>query len=214
MENWYPKNIIAGGFGEEYNIGTIDFIMHQSGFSEVLDKRTLNFAEVGIWKGGTSYKLAEFLENKGTLYLFDYTDSVNYVIDRLNEKGFNNIKGFGSTQKYLDSYNWELGKLIAGTNHPIFDYVFLDGAHTWAIDALAFFLLDRLVKVGGYIDLDDYNWSLKGSSLDPEKIPETELLYTKEQIESKQIKMIIDTLILTSNNYIEVVKNKIYKKIL
>ena len=39
---------------------------------------------------------------------------------------------------------------------PIFDYVFIDGAHTWMLDALAFLLVDRLLRVGGYVDFDDY----------------------------------------------------------
>jgi hypothetical protein len=40
------------------------------------------------------------------------------------------------------------------------DYVFLDGAHTFAIDALTFFLTDRLLKIGGHFDFDDYSWKL------------------------------------------------------
>lgn len=75
--------------------------------------------------------------------------------------------------KFNDSYNWNLIKLFKSSGfQPIFDYCFLDGAHTFAIDALSFFLVDKLLKVGGYVDFDDYGWRLRNSSLDPEKIPE------------------------------------------
>lgn len=40
---------------------------------------------------------------------------------------------------------------------PSFGYVYLDGVHTWAIDGLAFVLLDRMLRLGGAIEFDDYN---------------------------------------------------------
>jgi hypothetical protein len=212
MENWYPEKIVAGNFGGAYNTDTVDFIVNHSGFSEIPDLNVLTFAEIGIWKGGTSCKLAEFLNNKGTLYLFDYADNLDFVMSQLKEKGYKNIRGFPSTQKYLDSYNWNLGNLLRETGYPLFDYIFIDGAHTWAIDALTFFLADKLLKKGGYLDFDDYNWRLRGSSLDPGKVPETELFYTDEQIDSMQVKMIVDVLVRTSGSYTEIVKNKIFKK--
>lgn len=75
----------------------------------------------------------------------------------LNLEGFNNIKTFGSSYKKLDSYNWHLLSLWQNYKQPIFDYVFLDGAHSFPVDALAFFLIDMLLKKGGIIDFDDYN---------------------------------------------------------
>ena len=94
------------------------------------------------------------------------------------------------------SYNWQLAKLVAANDGPIFDYIFLDGAHTFAVDALTFFLCDKLLKIGGYIDFDDYNWTLRASpSLRPERFPLTAKLYTREQIDTPQVKMIIDLLV-------------------
>ena len=43
---------------------------------------------------------------------------------------------------------------------PLYDFVFIDGAHTWDADALAFELVDRLLKPGGWILLDDLDWTL------------------------------------------------------
>lgn len=63
------------------------------------------------------------------------------------------------------------------------------------------------------MDFDDYTWRLRGSSLDPSKVPEIYLQYTDEQIDSYQVKTIVDTLVKKDLRYEEVVKNKIYRKI-
>jgi hypothetical protein len=58
---------------------------------------------------------------------------------------------------------------------------------------LTFFLVDRLLEVGGYIDFDDYNWSLAISpTLAPDKFPRTLEMYTSEQIEDRQVKRVVD----------------------
>ncbi|MCP1727895.1 SAM-dependent methyltransferase [Natronospira proteinivora] len=212
MEKWYPKKILAGEFAEKYNKTTIDFIEKHSGLMNVPDKGVLRFAEIGIWKGGTSFQLARLLGKKGELFLFDYEDNVDYVAENLKKEGYKKVRRFGSTQRFLDSYNWPLGKLMDQFSYPIFDYVYLDGAHTWAVDALTFFLADRLLKPGGYFDFDDYGWRLRGSSLDPEKISATADMYTDEQIEARQVEMIVERLVRRSGRYTELVKNKIFRK--
>jgi predicted O-methyltransferase YrrM len=44
------------------------------------------------------------------------------------------------------------------TFESAFDFVFIDGAHTWDVDALAFALVDRLLASGGWILFDDLDW--------------------------------------------------------
>lgn len=85
------------------------------------------------------------------------------VKQKLNEAGFFNVIAHGNSRKTMDSYNWSLMKLLQVRREPFFDYVFIDGAHVWAIDALTFFLVDRLLKPGGYIDFDDYDWTIRNS---------------------------------------------------
>jgi predicted O-methyltransferase YrrM len=41
---------------------------------------------------------------------------------------------------------------------PAFDFVFIDGAHTWEVDGTAFLLVDRLLAPGGWILFDDLAW--------------------------------------------------------
>jgi hypothetical protein len=203
-ENWYPSKLAVGpqGTSETYNF--MKNIFH--------NEQHFNYSEFGIYRADTALNVCDIFSN-ATLYLFDFYDSLEDAKAKLS-KFPNKIYFYGNTQKHNDSYNWSLMKLIRCQNgNPIFDYCFMDGAHTVAIDALNFFLCDKLLKVGGYIDFDDYAWRLRGSSLDPIKVPVISEQYTDEQIDSYQVKMIVDDLVKPDLRYKEIVPNKIYQKI-
>lgn len=66
------------------------------------------------------------------------------------------------------SYNDELlhfieNQTINGVCHPLFDFCFIDGAHTWEADGCAFFLCEKLLKPGGWLLFDDLTWTVAGS---------------------------------------------------
>jgi predicted O-methyltransferase YrrM len=62
------------------------------------------------------------------------------------------------------SYNWWLKEQIAansdagGSCEPIYDFCYLDGAHNWTVDGLAVVLIERLLRPGAWLLLDDLNW--------------------------------------------------------
>lgn len=204
MQNWYPQTVRVGPEGTP---GTYEFL--KTAFPR---DAYFTYAEFGIYKGDTARNICEIFPN-ATLFLFDFTENIERAKETLHRfKG--RVHFFANTQRFNDSYNWSLGKLIA-TNRPggIFDYCFLDGAHTYAIDALNFFLCDRLLRVGGYMDFDDYGWKLRGSSLDPSKVPQIAEQYTDEQIDCLQVKMIVDTLVVPDPRYREIVPTKVFQKI-
>lgn len=104
-------------------------------------------------------------------------------------------------------------KILREHPEPIYDYVFIDGAHTWAHDALAFLVIDRLLKPGGYVDFDDYHWTLADSpSLNPQVFPKTAEWYTRDQIEAKQVKLVVDLLVRRDDRYEEVLADKVFRK--
>lgn len=187
------------------------------------NKKTLDFiattqcrtiAEIGIYNGYSSEGFARFLNGRGELHLFDYEFKVSAVLKKLNDAGYKNVRGIANSSKSLDSYNWSLMKVLQEFQNPVYDYVFIDGAHTWNLDALAFLLADRLLKVGGYIDFDDYSWSLRKSPyLNPLAYPETARQYTGEQIDAEHVRLILDLLVRRDSRYEEVVENKIFRKL-
>lgn len=172
-------------------------------------------AEIGIYQGATSEGIAAVLAGRdGELHLFDFEDRVQAVARRLSKLGRCRIVAHGNSRRIMDSYNWTLGRLLDEREPARFDYVFVDGAHLWGLDALTFFLADRLLKVGGHIDFDDYNWSLALSeTMNPQVLPLTAAIHTDEQIEAPQVKLVVDRLVRTDPRYEEVVPNKAFRKI-
>jgi predicted O-methyltransferase YrrM len=62
------------------------------------------------------------------------------------------------------SYTWWLKKQVAariddtGNCEPRYDFVFLDGAHNWTVDGLSVVLIEKLLRPGGWLLLDDLDW--------------------------------------------------------
>jgi predicted O-methyltransferase YrrM len=189
----------------EANQETIDFVTGTQ--SRVI-------AEIGVYQGHTSELFARYLGGRGELHLFDFEERVREVAAKLEAAGYRNVVSHANSHKTMDSYNWSLMRVLQVHPEPIYDYVLLDGAHTWQLDALAFLLVDRLLKVGGYIDFDDYGWTLARSpSMNPGVFPATRRLYTPEQIAEAHVRLVVELLVRRDVRYIEVVENKIYQKV-
>lgn len=204
------------GWGERGNYPVILSVrqpnLHTLDFLRSTDARYV--AEIGIYQGHTSREIARWLAGEGELHLYDFHDTVAKVAGELAAEGHLNIRVFPNSYKYLDSYNWSLAKMLEQHPEPIYDYVFIDGAHTWAIDGFATLLVDRLLKPGGYLDFDDHEWTLAGSpTLRPGVFPLTGRMYTDEQVHTPQVKLICDLLIRRDDRYEEVVPDKIFRKI-
>jgi hypothetical protein len=200
---WYPTKLRVAADG---TAATYKFMAQA--FAAEAD---ITYAEFGFYEGSTAWAVASQFPN-ATLHLFDYENICQMVAPRLQPFG-SRVHFHANTQRYCDSYNWPLMKLVQEHRKPVFDYCFLDGAHTFVIDALTFFLCDRLLKTGGYMDFDDYGWRLRGSSMDPSRLPITAQQYTDEQIDSFQVKMIVDDLVRRDGRYKEIVKSKIFQKV-
>ena len=53
--------------------------------------------------------------------------------------------------------------MLEESPEPRFDLCYLDGAHSWFVDGFAFFLVDRLLRPGGLLVLDDLDWTYASS---------------------------------------------------
>ena len=175
------------------------------------DARTIG--EIGVDQGATSEAILAWLGGQGVLHLFDFEDCLERVTQRLRVNHLTNFVAHGNSRRTLDSYNWSLMRMLQQNAAPIFDYVYLDGAHTWPIDALTFFLIDQLLKPGGYIDFDDYHWTIDGSpTVNPRVHPRMREMYTEEQMQTRQMALIVDLLVRRPGHYAEVVPDKIFRK--
>lgn len=168
--------------------------------------------EIGVGIGATTLPMAEILSNYGLIHIFDFETSVRELQADLKQRGFKNIVPHGNTDRYWDSYHWSLAEMIRNpVNNQIFDLIYIDGAHTYLHDALAFFQCDRLLKVGGLMIFDDYNWRYADSNY----MKKNRLLYmTQQQVDAFQINMFIEDLVSAHIGYETVKKNKVFRKTL
>jgi predicted O-methyltransferase YrrM len=180
----------------------------------VRETGTRTYMEIGVYLGATASAVAQVLGGQGEIHLLDFEDRVAPVAQRLRAAGHANVVAHANSRRALDSYNWSLMRLLRDGRAGSFDYVFLDGAHTWAHDALAFLLIDRLLKPGGHVDFDDYAWTLARSpSMSPTVFAPTRQLYTDEQIEAPQVALVVDLLVRADPRYVEVVSDKLFRKV-
>jgi predicted O-methyltransferase YrrM len=65
----------------------------------------------------------------------------------------------------FSTYTWFLKEQVqarsdaAGNCEPVYDFVYLDGAKDWTIDGLAVFLVEKLLRDGGWLLMDDLDWT-------------------------------------------------------
>lgn len=97
--------------------------------------------------------------------------------------------------------SWRLMKMLETDATPRFDLCFIDGAHTWSTDGFIFFLIDRLLRPGGWVVFDDLNWTVAASPT-AHNTP-TALALTEEERTTPQIRKVYELLVKTHPGYDE-----------
>ncbi len=82
-DRWFPEKLVAHTMGHGGNTVSLRFVEETFRAASA----PLCFAEVGVWKGATSRRLAEILNSRGSLHLFDYHDTVSAVQGALAARG-------------------------------------------------------------------------------------------------------------------------------
>ena len=161
--------------------------------------------ELGFFHGVSSAYIAAALQEIGggklTTVDLEYTEglepNVQSILDNLG------------LREYVDvcleptSYTWRLMHLLEALPQPQFDFCYIDGSHTWAVDGFAFFLVERLLKPGGWIVFDDFdrtyresieNLAAKRDKL-PEKIVDFMLNMPPEEQDTPQVRKVYELLV-------------------
>lgn len=109
-------------------------------------------------------------------------------------------------RKYVDvvycpeSYIWELSLMVSSSTSS-FDFCFIDGAHSLETDGLAFFLVNSLLKPGGFILFDDLDWTFaKSPTL---KNSDRVRAMTIREKQTPQIRFLYENLLMTHPDYSE-----------
>jgi predicted O-methyltransferase YrrM len=125
------------------------------------DQHLSQCLELGFYHGVSSAYIGGALQDlkEGHLVTIDLewaktlTPNINSVLETC---GLNDV-----VDCYFEktSYNWRLMKFLKGDPHRSFDFCYFDGGHTWYDTGLAFCLVSRLLKPGGWIIFDDLDWT-------------------------------------------------------
>ena len=136
-------------------------------YEHIRGSRPENLLELGTARGGSAVFMAAALEANGAGHLTS-VDSTRWQwldpapLEVLEEAGLSN---WVTLDKRFSTYTWFLKSEIekrldaAGSAHPEYDFIFLDGSKNWSTDGLTVVLAERLLRPGGWLLLDDLGWN-------------------------------------------------------
>jgi predicted O-methyltransferase YrrM len=112
--------------------------------------------------------------------------------------------GLTSLVRYVliddSSYAWWLKRQVeaqsdgAGNCQPLYDFCYLDGAHNFTIDGLAVILVEKLLRPGAWLLLDDLPWTYAGHEVARGQGPDDLHLSAAER-ESPHMQAVFDLIV-------------------
>lgn len=175
-------------------------------YDHVLREKPREILELGFWHGKSSCYIAAALHELGEGHLTTVDrasarENSPSISEMLEKAG---LSSFVSVNFEANSYTWFLKKEIEaatrdGVTVPKYDLVFIDGAHSWEVDGLAFFLADKLLKAGGHMLFDDYAWSFGTSTA----LKNTDMVkrMPSDERDSAQVALIFELLVKQHPSY-------------
>jgi predicted O-methyltransferase YrrM len=159
--------------------------------------------ELGTYHGKSTAYMAAVLEmrGRGSLVTIDRIDAkdrepnVYHILKKLSLSH--------RVQVYLEprSFTWRLMRLIEEHESPCFDFCYFDGGHSWDVTGYAFFLVDRLLKPGGWVVFDDLDWTYERMIKPDEPMPGFVSRLPEEERSTAQVGKVWDLLVCRSVNY-------------
>jgi predicted O-methyltransferase YrrM len=150
----------------------IPFILkHQKDelYDFIITEKPNRILELGFAHGVSACVMAAALDEVHQRGLIDTIDSIpaknwqNKVISIEDLSSKLGLSKYINIYREAKSYNWWLKKELENKrNNPRwldYDFVFIDGSHNWTIDGFAFFLVEKLLRPGGWILFDDLGYS-------------------------------------------------------
>lgn len=150
-------------------VGDFPYMQPERGhviYKHIRQYRPLHVLELGIAHGVSSCYMAAAIHENGAGHLtcvdlidVAFTPSAEELVKQAN------LTDYVSIHREKSSYTWYLKKLIeqrtkpGGICEPEFDLCYIDGSKNWTIDGAAFFMVDKLMREGGWIIFDDYDWT-------------------------------------------------------
>jgi predicted O-methyltransferase YrrM len=159
--------------------------------------------ELGIFHGKSTAYMAAILEamGRGRLVAIDRVDA-----EAKNPNVYQVLRSLQlahRVQVYLEprSLTWRLMRLIEEHESPCFDFCYFDGGHSWDVTGYAFFLVDRLLKPGGWVVFDDLDWTYERMIKPGQPLPDFLARIPEEERRTAQVRKVWDLLVGRSTTY-------------
>ena len=170
-------------------------------YDHILEHRSRNILELGTYHGVSTCYLAAAVDELGSgrVTTMDRRGAVRL---EPNVHTLLDDCALASTVEVImahRSFTWELKKVLERPQRPQFDFVFLDAGHTWDVTGFAFFLVDQLLKPGGWLLFDDLNWSVATSPSVSQQSWAKE--FSDEERNAQQVRDVFDVLVARDPRY-------------
>ena len=163
--------------------------------------RLTDILELGFRYGVSTCYLAATLQDMGSVHI----TTIDLELVRDQQPNIQQLLNKCKLTSYVDiffeptSYNWRMMKFLEEDPTPRFDLCYLDGAHDWFVDGFAFFLVDKLLRPGGWIIFDDLNWTYAQSPA-LRNSPKVKSMPVEEQI-TPQMRKVYELLVKPHPDY-------------
>ncbi len=173
-------------------------------YEHVIRTSPSEILELGTANGVSACYMAAALEEVGSGHIttLDRMDadygSPQELFDRVGLQDFVTV-----VARPDSSYNWYLREVLesrsdaAGNCEPLYDLCYLDGAHEWTIDGFAVILVEKLMRPGGWLLLDDLTWTYAGMGPDAGK----DLRMSESERSSPHIQAVFDLIVRQIPNF-------------
>ncbi|HTW47460.1 MAG TPA: class I SAM-dependent methyltransferase [Acidobacteriaceae bacterium] len=153
-------------------VGGVPFISPEhamSLYNKILCERPAEILELGIAHGTATCVMAAALDEigAGTITAVDLADAA-FAPSAEEQLARCGLTWWADVLRMQTGYTWFLHDEIRrrtanGVCEPKYDLCIIDGPKNWTIDGCAFFLADKLLRPGGWIVFDDYDWTYAGA---------------------------------------------------
>jgi len=192
-------------------VGSVPFISPEHGlelYEMILREHPGEILELGIAHGTATCYMAAALEEIGEgritavdLFSANFEPSAETQLTRC---GFNR---FAEVVRMQTGYTWflhdEIRRQTSGNQcTPKYDLCIIDGPKNWTIDGCAFFLVDKLLKPGGWVIFDDYGWTYAGAGASRDATDGiTHRILSEDERATAQIREVFELLVMPHANY-------------
>ena len=201
-----PKNLDAAIALVDKKFGDLPYMSTRQALSlgRLIEREGLSsLLELGTYHGKSTAYMAAVLEmiGRGSLVTIDRLDAKTREPNVYQV--LKTLKLSHRVQVYLEprSLTWRLMRLIEEHESPSFDFCYFDGGHSWDVTGYAFFLVDRLLKPGGWVIFDDLDWTYERMIKPGEPIPEFLSRLPEEERSTAQVGKVWDLLVCRSLGY-------------